>query len=184
MIILTTIYGTENEKLAQTGYQFLSVTSDARSGGMADAMTTIHGRSVSLFFNPAGIARQTELVDINFSSNNWIAGIKHNAFSLSFSPKSGQYGVFGLSLLNVDYGEMQGIMKMYNVGQDTRFCPGGDKETSYMYELGFPRDFYGPSAPWAEEVKAEAAELFHLVGALVSGEWAGALARRAGGGGA
>ena len=110
MIILTTIYGTENEKLAQTGYQFLSVTSDARSGGMADAMTTIHGRSVSLFFNPAGIARQTELVDINFSSNNWIAGIKHNAFSLSFSPKSGQYGVFGLSLLNVDYGEMQGTM--------------------------------------------------------------------------
>ena len=79
---------------------------------------------------------------------------------------------------------MAGVFKLYNVGQDTRFCPGGDKETSYMYELGFPRDYYGPSAPWAEEVKAEAAELFHLVGALVSGEWAGALARRAGGGGA
>ena len=79
---------------------------------------------------------------------------------------------------------MAGVFMMYNVGQDTRFCPGGDKETSYMYELGFPRDYYGPSAPWAEEVKAEAAELFHLVGALVSGEWAGALARRAGGGGA
>ena len=79
---------------------------------------------------------------------------------------------------------MAGVFKLYNVGQDTRFCPGGDKETSYMYELGFPRDYYGPSAPWAEEVKAEAAELFHLVGALVSGEWAGALARRAGGCGA
>ena len=27
----------------------------------------------------------------------------------------------------------------YNVGQDTKYCPGGDKETSYMYELGFPQ---------------------------------------------
>ena len=57
-----------------------------------------------------------------------------------------------------------------------------------MYELGFPRDYYGASAPWAEEVKAEAAELlFHLrFGRRArepSGEWAGALARRAGGGG-
>ena len=61
---------------------------------------------------------------------------------------------------------MAGVFKLYNVGQDTRFCLGGDKETSYMYELGFPRDYR--------------AELFHLVGALVSGEWAGALAREGG----
>ena len=45
-----------------------------------------------------------------------------------------------------------------------------------MHELGFPRDYYGPSAPWAEEVKAEAAGIFHLVGARSGGEWAGALA--------
>ena len=104
VITMAMLQGSENKKLAQTGFQFLSVTSDARSGGMADAMTTIHGRSVSLFFNPAGMSRQTQLFDINFSANNWIAGIKHDAFSLSVSPKDGQFGVFGLSLLNVDYG--------------------------------------------------------------------------------
>ena len=110
VITISMIQGSENKKLAQTGFQFLSVMSDARSGGMADAMTTIHGRSVSLFFNPAGMSRQTQLFDMNFSANSWIAGIKHDAFSLSVSPNNGQFGVFGLSLLNVDYGELQGTM--------------------------------------------------------------------------
>ncbi|GIS39911.1 hypothetical protein Ct9H90mP12_1050 [bacterium] len=48
---------------------------------------------------------------MNFSANNWIAGIKHDAFSLSVSPNNGQFGFFGpFSLLNVDYGELQGTM--------------------------------------------------------------------------
>ena len=47
VITISMIQGSENKKLAQTGFQFLSVMSDARSGGMADAMTTIHGKSVS-----------------------------------------------------------------------------------------------------------------------------------------
>lgn len=110
IISIALINGSENKKLAQTGFQFLSVTSDARSGGMADAMTTIHGNSVSLFFNPAGLSRQSQFFDINFSSNEWIAGIKHDAVSLSLSPKNGQYGCFGFSLSNVDYGELQGTM--------------------------------------------------------------------------
>ena len=47
VITMAMLQGSENKKLAQTGFQFLSVTSDARSGGMADAMTTINVRSVS-----------------------------------------------------------------------------------------------------------------------------------------
>ena len=65
-VAFSIIFGTENRKLGQTGFQFLSVTSDARSGGMADAMTTIHDKSTSLFSNPAGLSKQTELFDINF----------------------------------------------------------------------------------------------------------------------
>ena len=109
-VLVSIIFGNDNKKLGQTGFQFLSVTSEARSGGMADAMTTIHDKSSSLFSNPAGLSKQTELFDINFSSNEWIAGIKHDAFSLSYSPSNGQLGVFGFSLLNVDYGELQGTM--------------------------------------------------------------------------
>ncbi len=38
---------------------------------------------------------------------------------------------------------MQGIMKLYNVGQDTKFELGGDKETSYMRVA----PAHGPSLP-------------------------------------
>ena len=111
MLLSTSLlFSSENKKLAQTGFQFLSIASDARSGGMADAMTTMHSNSVSIFSNPAGLARQSEFFDINFSSNEWIAGIKHDALSFSFSPKNGQFGSLGFSLLNVDYGELQGTM--------------------------------------------------------------------------
>ncbi|MBT3501693.1 MAG: PorV/PorQ family protein [Candidatus Marinimicrobia bacterium] len=104
------VFGSENKKLAQTGFQFLSISADARGGGMGDAMTTLFGNSSSLFFNPAGLSRQEQMIDFSFSSNDWIAGISHEAFSISLSPKNGQYGVFGFSMLNVDYGELQGTM--------------------------------------------------------------------------
>ena len=49
--LVSLLFSSENKKLAQTGFQFLSIASDARSGGMADAMTTMHSNSVSIFFN-------------------------------------------------------------------------------------------------------------------------------------
>ena len=136
-ILVSIIFGTENKKLGQTGFQFLSVTSDARSGGMADAMTTIHDKSTSLFSNPAGLSKQIELFDINFSSNEWIAGIKHDAFSLSYSPSNGQLGVFGFSLLNVDYGELQGTMVWDNSQGfiDTKIF----KPSAFAMGLGYGR---------------------------------------------
>ena len=36
--LVSLLFSSENKKLAQTGFQFLSIASDARSGGMADAM--------------------------------------------------------------------------------------------------------------------------------------------------
>ena len=62
---------------------------------------------------------------------------------------------------------MDGVFKLYNVGQDTKYEPGGDKETSYMYELGFPQKWFGPSEPWAEAIKLAAAHLFELAAAVV-----------------
>jgi len=99
-----------DKKLAQTGFQFLSVSSDAKAGAMGDAMTTIFGQSKSLFFNPAGMSRQQSFVDASLSQNQWIAGINHNAISVSTSPSNGKYGVFGISFVHVDYGEIQGTM--------------------------------------------------------------------------
>ena len=66
-------------------------------------------------------------------------------------------------------GEMYGVLKLYNVAQDTRFELGGDKETCYMYELGFPPQFHRADVPpWAARVREEAAELFEMVATLVT----------------
>lgn len=95
-------------KLAQTGFQFLSVSTDARAAAMGEAMTTVHGSPNSLFFNPAGLARFDGLVGIAANQTEWIADINYNAFSLAFNPGGGRFGVFGLTMLSVDYGEIQG----------------------------------------------------------------------------
>ena len=109
-IFCSLVSGADNTKLAQTGFQFLSVTSDARAGGMGEAMTTFHTNSSALFFNPAGMARQKNNIDLSFSQNQWIADINHNSLSVSLTPANGKYGVIGMSFVNVDYGELQGTM--------------------------------------------------------------------------
>ena len=103
-----------NKKIAQSGFQFLSVTSDAKAAAMGEAMTAMEGYSSSLFFNPAGIARMPKILDVTFSQNTWIADINYNAFSLSFNPFQGRYGVLGVTLISVDYGKLQGTMNWGN----------------------------------------------------------------------
>jgi hypothetical protein len=100
--------GAENKKLAQTGFQFLSVVSDARAAAMAEAMTSLETGSSALFFNPAGMANMTGFLNLSASDNQWIAEIRHNAFSLALSPANGEYGVIGFSLQTVDYGDFYG----------------------------------------------------------------------------
>jgi len=99
-----------NVKWAQTGFQFLTVTSDARAAATGEAMIAIEAQSSSLFFNPAGMAHMPGLLDATFSLNNWIADIKYNALSFAVSPFRGRYGVVGFSLVTVDYGEVQGTI--------------------------------------------------------------------------
>ena len=102
------------EKLAQTGFQFLSVATDARAGAMGDAMTSLELGSASLYFNPAGLARMDGHFELLANQNRWIADITYNSFALSYNPAGGRYGVFGLSFVSVDYGEVEGTMVWAN----------------------------------------------------------------------
>jgi len=93
------------QKLAQSGFEFLSVVSDARAAAMADAMTSLKLGSSSLFFNPAGMTELDGVVDVNGSTNKWIADITHNTFGIELNPANGRYGVIGLSFQYVNYGD-------------------------------------------------------------------------------
>ncbi len=97
--------GFAQQKLAQSGFQFLNVVSDARGAAMADAMTSLQLGSSSLFFNPAGMTDLEGSVDVAGSTNKWIADITHNTFSVEVNPDQGRYGVMGFSLQYVSYGD-------------------------------------------------------------------------------
>lgn len=101
-------FAQENVKLAQSGFKFLSVVSDARASAMAEAMTSLQVGSSSLFFNPAGMARMDEFLDVTASVNKWIADINHYTFSLAVNPAQGRYGIIGFSLQSVNYGDFYG----------------------------------------------------------------------------
>jgi len=98
----------EYKKLAQTGCQFLSVGQDARSTSIAEALTSVDGYSTSLFYNPAGMARMENFIDLNLNHMTWIADIKYYSGSFSINPFGLKYGIIGLSFMYVDYGEFLG----------------------------------------------------------------------------
>ncbi len=129
--------GVAQNKMGQTGAQFLSVTSDAWGGGMAEAMTIIEMGSASLLFNPAGMARMDATLDIMASQNQWIGDITHNVFTIALNPRQGKYGVLGASFLSVDYGEMQGTMAWGNDKGyiDTEII----KPTAYSAGVGYAK---------------------------------------------
>jgi hypothetical protein len=101
-------------KWAQTGFNFLSISSDARASAMGDAVNSLSGYSGALFHNPATMAEMPTFFNSTFSINNWIADIQYLSLSMVFSPFSGEYGVVGVSLQSVDYGDVQGTMVWNN----------------------------------------------------------------------
>jgi hypothetical protein len=100
----------QEQKLAQTGMKFLSVTNDARAAGMGSAITALEGNSSSMFFNPAGMARLNSMISISSGNTSWIADINHIYGSIAFKPFDGDFGVIGLFFQSVDYGDLRGTI--------------------------------------------------------------------------
>lgn len=130
--------GLAQKKLAQTGFQFLSVGTDARATGMGEAFTTVEGSSASLFYNPAGMARVPGVCDVIASRTTWIADIDYVAGSIAVRPWRGKYGVFGFSFMTVDYGDLMGTIVANN---DQGFIETGNfSPGAYAVGLGYAND--------------------------------------------
>lgn len=104
----------DQEKLAQTGMKFLSVSLDPRAAGMGDAMTAVEGGAAMLFYNPAGMARLESAFSVLLGQTQWIAEIDYNLGSIAFRPFGGRYGVVGFSVMAVDYGDLQQTVRFDN----------------------------------------------------------------------
>ena len=73
---------------------FLKVGVGARNVGLGSASNSITGDVGQMFWNPAGIALQTDQMQGTVSYNKWIADLNHNAFGISF--KLGDVGTIGI----------------------------------------------------------------------------------------
>jgi hypothetical protein len=124
------------QKLAQTGFEFLVVGTDARATGMGEAFTTMEGSSTALLYNPAGIAGLTTFVDLSANQLKWIADIKYLSGTVAFAPYDGRYGVLGISVMNVNYGEF----KFTRVAQNEQGyvdVDGWPTPNAYVVGLGY-----------------------------------------------
>ncbi len=96
------------EKLAQTGLQFLDIGLSPRAEALGGAFVLAGDNADALFYNPAGIAKSTTSYDFSLNRVQWFADIKYNAVGAIYRPFSGDYGVFGVSFLNASYGDFYG----------------------------------------------------------------------------
>ena len=110
-LCLLTLPADAQQKLAQTGMKFLNVGMGARATALGEAFTAVDGNAASLFYNPAGIARQKEMVSIELGEVQWIADIKHDYASIAWSPWEGEYGVLGIMVQSVNYGDLNGTVR-------------------------------------------------------------------------
>lgn len=96
----------ETEKRGQTGFKFLTTSLDPRSSAMGGAVTSSAiGSSLALFHNPASMSRMQTTFHASAGQVEHLVDFKYNYASAAYRPAGGSYGVFGVSFMNVDYGD-------------------------------------------------------------------------------
>lgn len=160
------------EKVGTTSFQFLKVTTDARSTAMGEAYSAIANTSDALFWNPARITK-VEGMDFTASYMDYYLDVSHMSFSAAFS--IGQYGTLGLMGVVTDLGDFYEtrvdhlgfIGDKYNPGLTGNIIHPG----SFVFGLSFARDMtenfsFGVTAKYGHEdlVEKSAGTLMFDVG--------------------
>lgn len=114
ILIQSQLTFSQQQKLAQTGMKFLNVSLDARASAFGDAITSLETNSSAMFYNPAAMARLEGIADVTLGSTQFIADIKYYNAAVAFAPFNGDYGIFGLSFISVDYGDFLGTVRANN----------------------------------------------------------------------
>lgn len=170
-------FSAEYQKLAQTGMKFLSVPLDARASAMSGAFTAMQDKSISLLFNPSTMAQMQGRADFALGQVKWIGDINYAFATAAFSPFRGKFGVFGISLLNVDYGMMnntiladneQGFLDLgefnptaYSIGfgyakaLSDRFSAGGQVKYVYQSLGGGVVGFHPDESPYTQNFEVD-----------------------------
>ena len=130
-------FSQERKKLAQTGLKFLSVPLDARATGLGDAVTSLNMSSAAMFYNPSTMAELDNTALVSFGTTKWIADINYIYGSAALNLFDGDYGVFAVSLVAVDYGEFQGTV--FAPTDDGYIDVGTFEPKAYAFGIGYAK---------------------------------------------
>ncbi len=131
----------ETDKRGQTGMKFLSTSVDARSAAIGSAMTAeLSGSSVSMFYNPASMGFMAGRMHATAGTMTYIADINYTQASIAFRPSRAiNYGVVGISIVSVDYGDFIGTIRANN--DDGFVETGAYSPTAMAIGIGYARSF-------------------------------------------
>lgn len=116
------------KKLGQSTMNFLAVSISPRATSMGNAYTALSRGAEATFYNPAGLAHLSSGYSAMVSRTQWIADINYTAAAIARS--FGNTGSFGLSVLSVDYGDIQGTQLL------SRTDPQGFEKTGAVNNVG------------------------------------------------
>lgn len=93
------------DRAGQAGASALLMNPWARSSGWGSAGTSVATGLEATYLNPSGLAftRRTEVM---FARTSWLSGSGVNLNAFGFSQKVGETGVLGMSVMSVDFGEI------------------------------------------------------------------------------
>lgn len=143
-----------NSRTGASGMQFLKIPHDARSTALSGAVVGIINDPSALFWNPAGITKSdTAAASFLLSHNRYFSNTNCNM--LGVTAKAGRLSYLGLSVIHVNYGE---------IDETTEFMPQGTGRKVFIsnaligltYAKILTESFsFGLTAKWANEVIAE-----------------------------
>ena len=137
LFLIVNTNGLAQQKLAQTGMKFLSVSLDARASALGEAFTSLQSDATAMFYNPAGMARISNYASVTLGSTNYIADIKYIYGGIAFAPFDGDYGVVGINFESVDYGDLQATIRYNN---DQGFLDAGTfSPTAFAVGIGYAK---------------------------------------------
>jgi hypothetical protein len=106
-VLISFVSSQDFKKVGTTGYVFLEIPVSARASALGDASVALfHTGADAIFINPALVGFTSKRHSFNFTFANWLADTKHQAGAYLF--KLGNFGVFGVGFVRLDFGTMQG----------------------------------------------------------------------------
>ena len=108
------------DKAGTTAAAFMGIGADARGMAMGNAQVAVADGPSALYWNPSGIAEASGPA-LSFSTTSWL--VDSRLSYLGAVVDAGGMGQFGLSILAMDFGEMEVTSEENPDGTGERFTP-------------------------------------------------------------